>query len=101
MIFAILFVIAFAIGLVAYLATGKWLSAALVSVSLFALNAILSSTSGKQLWITLLLGLPVVFAASIFGAYVVELRRGPDESELESGAELDTQVTEDDSASKQ
>jgi len=76
MIFAILFVVAFIIGLIAYLVTGKWLSAACISMGLFALNAFSGSASTKQLGVTLLLGLPVVFAASIFGAYVVELRRG-------------------------
>ena len=76
MIFAILFVVAFVIGLVAYLVTGKWLTAALVSMCLFTLNTVSDSGAYEHVGITLLLGLPVVFVASLFGAYVVELRRG-------------------------
>lgn len=86
MIFAILFVVAFFIGLIAYLVTGKWLSAVFISMGLFVINAIVDSASIKQFSITLMFGLPVVFAASVFGAYIVELRRGADADEVESAA---------------
>ena len=82
MIFAILFVVAFIIGLVAYLVTGKWLTAALISMGLFILNTVSDSSAYEHVGITLLLGLPVVFVASLFGAYVVELRRGIDVDEV-------------------
>ena len=83
MIFAILFVIAFAVGLVTYLVTGKWLSAALVSIGLFILNTLSDTDQSDKALYTILLGLPVVFCASLFGAYVVELRRGLGVDELE------------------
>ncbi len=81
MIFAVLFVIAFVIGLVAYLITGKWLSAALISIGLFVLNTLSDAEQSDKAAYTILLGLPVVFCASLFGAYVVELRRGNDVDE--------------------
>lgn len=79
MIFAILFVLAFLIGLVVYLYSDKWLVAVLVSIGLF-LATTLADTSASESWgITLVFGLPIVFVASLFGAYVVELRRGNNE----------------------
>jgi len=93
MIFAILFVIAFAVGLVTYLLTNKWLSGALVSVGLFVLNTLSDTEQSDKALYTILLGLPVVFCASLFGAYVVELRRGlgVDELEQESADIVDSQ----------
>ena len=82
MIYAVLFVIAFFIGLVAYLITGKWLSAALISMGLFVLNTLSDFEHSDKAIYTILLGLPVVFCASLFGAYVVELRRGTDADQL-------------------
>jgi len=81
MIFALLFIIAFLVGLAGYLLTSKWLSAALISMGLFVLNAISDTSGNRQIAITLILGLPVVFVASLLGAYVVELRRGIDDDE--------------------
>lgn len=98
MIFAVLFVIAFIIGLFAYLLTGKWLTAALISMGLFALNTIVDAQAANEVGITLLLGLPVVFVASLFGAYVVELRRGLDDVEglpLESGQSAESKVEDE------
>lgn len=81
MIFAILFIIAFIVGLIVYLLTNKWLAAVLFSSTLFIVN-ILSDTDAKDGWgFSLIFGLPIVFVASLLGAYVVELRRGEDHSE--------------------
>jgi len=91
MIFAILFVVAFIIGLVAYLVTGKWLTAALISMGLFTLNTVSDSNAYEHVGITLLLGLPVVFVASLFGAYIVELRRGIDADEAMADESLETE----------
>lgn len=92
MIFAILFVIAFAVGLVTYLITGKWLSAAFISIGLFVLNTLSDWEQSDKALYTILLGLPVVFCASLFGAYVVELRRGLGTQEIEAGSdEADSQ----------
>ena len=83
MIFAILFVIAFLVGLIAYLLTGKWLTAMLISTGLFVLNTLTDSEQSDNALFTLVLGLPVVFFASLLGAYVVELRRGLDVDDIE------------------
>ena len=83
MIFALLFILAFLIGLVTYLITNKWLSAVLLSMGLFLITT-LADTEAKDSWsFTLIFGLPIVFVASLLGAYVVELRRG-------EGAETET-----------
>lgn len=104
MIFAILFVVAFLIGLLAYLATGKWLTASMISMGLFLLNVLSDTEAYAHAWVTILLGLPVVFFASLFGAYVVELRRGVDVDEAfqadesgngdEAGQQTDANNTE-------
>lgn len=85
MIFAILFILAFLIGLVTYLLSNKWLVAVLLSMSLFVATT-LADTQAQASWgFTLIFGLPIVFVASLLGAYVVELRRGEDdESTLDS-----------------
>lgn len=91
MIFAVLFVVAFVIGLVVYLFSDKWLVAVLVSMGLFVVTT-LADTSASESWgITLIFGLPIVFVASLFGAYVVQLRRGEDETIQEDSANNDSQ----------
>jgi len=76
MIFAILFILAFLVGLVIYLLTNKWLVAVLLSMALFVVTT-LADTEAQESWgFTLIFGLPIVFVASLLGAYVVELRRG-------------------------
>lgn len=91
MIFAILFIIAFIVGLVVYLLTDKWLAAVLFSSALFVVNT-LSDTAAKDSWgFTLVFGVPIVFVASLLGAYVVELRRGED---VEPPQDVTEQVSE-------
>ena len=84
MIFAILFVLAFVIGLVCYVLSDNWWAGVVISLLLFTAN-VLSDSAAQQYWvITLIFGLPIVFAASLFGAYVVQLRRvNPDEDKHE------------------
>lgn len=78
MIFALLFILAFLVGLVSYLLSDKWLLGVLLSMGLFLLST-LADTHAKEAWtFTLIFGLPIVFVASLLGAYVVELRRGED-----------------------
>lgn len=78
MIFALLFILAFLIGLVTFLLTDKWVIAVLLSMFLFVLTTI-SDTSAQDNWLfTLIFGLPIVFVASLLGAYVVAIRRGED-----------------------
>jgi hypothetical protein len=84
MIFAILFILAFLIGLLTYWLTNKWLVAVLLSMALFVVTT-LADTEAQESWsFTLIFGLPIVFVASLLGAYVVELRRGePLEEQLD------------------
>ncbi|MBL4672249.1 MAG: hypothetical protein JKX81_08295 [Arenicella sp.] len=85
MIFAILFIMAFLIGLITYLLSNKWLVAVLLSMALFVVTT-LADTEAQESWsFTLIFGLPIVFVASLLGAYVVELRRG-ESVEAEIGA---------------
>ncbi len=84
MIFAILFILAFLIGLITYLLSNKWLIAVLLSMALFIFST-LADADAKESWsFTLVFGLPIVFVGSLLGAYVVELRRGEDESDIDS-----------------
>ncbi|MFT4635884.1 MAG: hypothetical protein ACI854_002417 [Arenicella sp.] len=98
MIFAILFILAFLIGLVSYLLTNKWLVAVLLSMALFVVTT-LADTEAQESWsFTLIFGLPIVFVASLLGAYVVELRRGEpfeeehDESQLDESGQGESEV---------
>lgn len=75
MIFAILFILAFLVGLITYLLTDKWLIAVVLSMGLFVVST-LADTQAQENWsFTLIFGLPIVFVGSLLGAYVVELRR--------------------------
>jgi len=85
MIFGLLFIMAFIVGLVVYLLTNKWLVAVGFSTALFVANAVSDGVAQDSLGITLVFGLPIIFVASLLGAYVVELRRGDDSEEKEQG----------------
>ena len=79
MIFALLFILAFLIGLFAYLFTEKWIAAVSISMLLFIITT-LNDTVAQDSWLfTLIFGLPIVFVASLLGAYVVVIRRGEDD----------------------
>lgn len=76
MIFAILFVVAFLIGLVIYWLSERWLVAVLVSMALFTVTTVADTEASDRWLFTLVFGLPIVFFASLLGAYVVQIRRG-------------------------
>ena len=87
MIFAILFVVAFLIGLLIYRAKHNWLYSVLVPMALFLANTLFSESSQETWTFTLLLGLPMVFLGGLLGAYVVQIRldvAAPDEDETET-----------------
>lgn len=92
MIFAILFILAFLIGLAVYLLTDKWIAGVALSLILFVLTTISDSAAQDNWTFTLIFGLPIVFVASLLGAYVVAIRRGDDEALENSKA---SQATED------
>lgn len=81
MIFALLFILAFLIGLVSYLLTNQWLFAVLFSMALYIAMTFADNDASATWGITLVFGLPIVFFASLLGAYVVQLRRGEDADE--------------------
>lgn len=76
MIFAILFIIAFLVGLLAYIVSDKWMLSVAVPVLLFCLN--LFSDDQAHIGFNLVFGVPLVAVAGLLGAYVVVIRRGDD-----------------------
>ena len=82
MIFAILFILAFLLGLVVYLLTDKWLASVVLSMVMFLVTTLSDSQAHESWLFTLIFGLPIVFVASLLGAYVVAIRRGDDEDFL-------------------
>lgn len=82
MIFAILFFASFVIGLIAFIATDRWwLGGVFCAVGLMLVT--LSSFSEAALQgVALYFGIPIVFFGSLFGAYIVQLRRAPEIDEL-------------------
>jgi len=74
--FAILFILAFLIGLIAYMVSNQWMLSVGSALVLFFLN-ILSDTDAQSSWgFSLIFGVPIVFVGSLLGPYIVELRRG-------------------------
>lgn len=96
MVFAILFVVAFLIGLVIYVLSNRWLAAVILSMVLFVVATITDTQNSDRWLITLVFGLPIVFFASLLGAYVVQLRRGVDtDPELDQGLEAGSEHNKD------
>jgi TctA family transporter len=81
MLFAILFIVAFLVGVIIYKFSRNWVSTVLIPMTLFLANT-LADTQAKDAWaFTLIFGLPLVFFASLLGAYVVQIRTIEPESE--------------------
>ena len=74
MIFAILFIIAFLIGLLIYLYNRNWMIAVAIPLALFTISTLADDEASGAWAFTLVFGLPIIFVASLLGAYVVELR---------------------------
>jgi hypothetical protein len=74
MSFAILFIVAFLAGLIIYLINRNWVIAVLIPMALFLFST-LADQQAQDAWaFTLIFGLPLVFFASLLGAYVVQIR---------------------------
>lgn len=74
--FAILFVIAFLIGLVTFVLLKNWVPAVVFPMALFTITTLLDF-SAKDAWaFSLIFGLPIVFVGALLGAYVVVIREG-------------------------
>ena len=87
MVFALLFFFSFVVGLIAYLIVDRWWAGALISVSI-TLAAVLSGAISPTLQgMALYFGLPIAFFGSLFGAYVVDLRRAPELDESQESSE--------------
>ena len=83
MAFALLFIIAFLIGFVIYSYNRQWVIAVLVPMGLFLLTTV-ADVSAKDAWaFSLVFGLPIVFFASLLGAYVVQIRSDDPDDEVE------------------
>lgn len=87
MIFAILFFASFVIGLLAYVVSERWwLGGALVTLVLLGLITFSSLAQSPHREMALFFGIPIAFFGSLFGAYIVQLRRGVELDELDSQA---------------
>ena len=79
--FAILFIVAFLVGVIIYKYSRNWVSTVLIPMTLFLVDT-LADTQARDAWaFTLVFGLPLVFFASLLGAYVVQIRSIEPESE--------------------
>ena len=83
MIFALLFILAFLLGLVVYLVSKRWVAAVVVPSVAYLVVIVFDAGIGANSVLSLVFGLPITFCGGLLGAYVVELRRGlDDESSL-------------------
>ncbi|NND00596.1 MAG: hypothetical protein HKN85_10485 [Gammaproteobacteria bacterium] len=74
MLFALLFIIAFLAGLAIYRFQRNWIPAVVIPMVLFLVST-LADQAARDAWaFTLVFGLPIVFFASLLGAYVVQIR---------------------------
>ena len=96
MIFALLFIVAFLIGLFAFLLSDKWVLAVVIPIVLFCLN--LFTDPHANISFNLVFGVPLVAVAGLLGAYVVVLRRGddidvePDAEQEQSNQEMENEL---------
>ena len=82
MIFAVFFVLAFLLGVLAYLLSNRWLVAVCVPMILYVLVFLFDDGFGLDSVTSLIFGLPIMFVGGLLGAYIVELRRGLNEEDL-------------------
>ena len=84
MAFALLFILAFLIGLAIYSYNRQWIVAVLVPMALFLITT-LADIAAQDAWaFSLVFGLPIVFFASLLGAYVVQIRSDDPSDEAEN-----------------
>ena len=95
MIFALLFIAAFLIGLAVFLLTDKWMLAVAAPVILFCLNLFFDPNANISF--NLVFGLPLVAVAGLLACYVVVIRRDdPMAEDDESSIRQVTEPREDD-----
>jgi len=76
MIFALLFILAFLLGLLVYLVSRRWVAAVAVPSAVYLTIILLDAGIGADSAMSLVFGLPITFCGGLLGSYVVELRRG-------------------------
>lgn len=76
MLFALLFVFSFCVGLAIYTVSSSWLQSVVAPSVLFVVIIVFGGFESQALGATLAFGVPIVFFGSLFGAYIVQLRRG-------------------------
>ncbi len=81
MIFAILFFAAFVVGVACFSLSDRWWLGGVICSVVLGLFAWLGFTEASMRELTLYFGIPIVFLGSLFGAYIVQLRRAPDVDE--------------------
>ena len=86
MIFALLFIAVFLISALIYFFTRRWIIASAIPLILFVLSTMTDTDASDVRGITLIFGLPIVFFATLLGAYVVQMRYPQEDSEeIEEG----------------
>lgn len=79
MLFAILFIVAFLLGLAVYRLCFSWVTAVSIPVALFIVTTLLDHQAREAWAFTLVFGIPLVFFAALLGAYVVQIRQPDNE----------------------
>ena len=85
--FAFLFILAFLAGLLIYRINRKWVPAVLIPMCLFLVTTLADQEAKDAQSFSLIFGLPIVFFASLLGAYVLQIRT--DEADTEQGESVD------------
>lgn len=79
--FAILFIVAFLIGLAVYRYSFNWIVAVAIPVALFVLTTLVDLQARDAWAFTLIFGIPLVFFGALLGAYIVQIRQPDHEIE--------------------
>ena len=98
MIFALLFFASFVAGLIVFIISGRWWLGGLIMACLLVVVAFFGFPGPSLRGVALYFGIPIVFLGSLFGAYIVQLRRAPELEQIdettgdEPAADHDTSV---------
>ena len=96
MIFAILFFLSFVIGLVCYLVSDRWWLGGVICTTIGGIGIVGGLLPASMQGLAIYFGIPIIFLGSLFGAYIVQLRRAPDIDPMEDdSAPSDSPVDND------
>ena len=82
--FALLFILAFLAGLLIYRINHKWIPAVIIPMGFFLVTTLADQEAKDAQTFSLVFGLPIVFFASLLGAYILQIRT--DEPEVEESS---------------